>query len=170
MELIMPHFPKLGSARPIWIAAAVALAVPAAPAFSHQLAPPQQTCTTLNCNVLELPGVINSHPPIPPIANQWVNQIAGLADSCMRFQVTAENRDLAMSVVARDGKIFTNDRGGDAACRQCPIVVIKSARNGFYTVVIAAANGEATEATFTLKAGLYNEGNSPNCDDPTHAR
>lgn len=138
--------------------------------YAQQLSPPPQTCTTLNCGALSLPGRINGHPATPAIAIPWVTQIAGRANGCMRFQLTAESKNLAMSVVAPDGAVFTNDNGAVPACPSCPLVVVGAARNGFFTIVIGTANGLSAEASFTLSAGLYNTGNSPNCNNPTTPR
>ena len=126
----------------------------------------RQTCTTLNCGALSLPGRINSHPASPSLANSWVGHFSGAAASCLRFQVVSESRDLTMTVVAPGGTVFTNDNGG-AACTLCPRVVIATAANGFYTVVVANKNAAGAEANFGLRVGLYNTGNSPNCAAPT---
>jgi len=137
------------------------------PAFADPLAPSPQTCTTLNCGALVIPGRINSHPTEPALANSWVGQFAGKASNCLRFHVTAESRDLAMTVVASNGTTFTNNNGGVAACTACPLVVVASPTAGFYTAVISSKGGTAAESTFSLKVGLYNSGNSPNCASPT---
>jgi hypothetical protein len=130
----------------------------------------KQTCTTLNCGTLSLPGILNGHPTVPPSATQWVGQFSGQAASCLRFQVVSasQSHDLAMSVVAPDGIVFTNNNGGVAPCTTCPKVVIAAAKNGYYTVIVAhAASGAGTETTFSLRAGLYNTANAPNCTGPT---
>jgi hypothetical protein len=73
-------------------------------------------------------------------------------------------------VVAPGGNVFTNDAGGVAACPTCPRVVVASTNNAFYTVVIAKRPApQAQEASFTLRVGLYNSGNAPNCASPTPA-
>jgi hypothetical protein len=74
-----------------------------------------------------------------------------------------ETRDLTMTVVAPNGTVFTNDNGGVPACTACPRVVVGSAANGFYTVVIANKGAVTAEANFGLKVGLYNTGNRLNC-------
>jgi hypothetical protein len=149
------------------------LAALAGAAVADPLALSRQTCTTLNCGALTLPGVINGHPTIPATATQWVGQFSGQASSCLRFQVTSTSptRDLAMSVVAPDGTVFTNNNGGVAGCANCPKVVVGAAKNGFYTVVVAHAGAlPAAETNFTLRAGLYNSRNAPNCNGPTTGR
>lgn len=144
------------------------------PSIADPLALPRQTCTTLNCGSLLLRGRINAHPSPPAfpaaIANSWVGQFAGVAASCLRFQVVAESRDLAMTVVAPNGTVFTNDSGGAAACRACPRVVVATAAKGFYTVAISNRNGAGLETSFTLRVGLFNAGNAPNCTGPTPGR
>ena len=145
------------------------LLLQATSAFAFQLAPGQQTCTTLNCGSLNLPGRINGHPTSPAIANPWVGQIGALAGGCMRFHVITQAHDLAMSVVAPNGQVFTNDSGGVAACPACPRVVVANSQNGYYTVVISQRSGVAVEANFLLRAGFYSSGNAPNCSSPTPA-
>ncbi len=140
------------------------------PASAELLSPSRSTCTSLNCGTLNLPGRVNSHPAQPAIANHWVLQFEGKGNSCLRFHVTAESADLSMSVVGPDGAVFSNGNSGLASCSACPLVVVKSAMQGFYTVVVGAAAGVAKEATFTLRAGLYNAANSPNCSKPTKLR
>lgn len=133
------------------------------------LVPARQTCTTLNCGTLALPARINAHPASPALANTWVGQFAGQTASCFRFHVTTETRNLAMTVVAPNGVVFTNDDGGVPACRGCPRVVIATVLNGYYTVTISNRDGAAAETFFGLRVGLYNSGNSPNCASPTVA-
>jgi hypothetical protein len=137
------------------------------PAFADPLVPTLQSCTTLNCGSLALPGRINAHPPNPKLANSWVGQFPGHAASCLRFQVVTENRDLAMTVVAPNGTVFTNDNGGVAACTACPRVVVAATTNGFYTLVVSNKGGVGLESSFQLRVGLYNSGNAPNCNAPT---
>jgi hypothetical protein len=139
-------------------------------ASAELLSPSRSTCTSLNCGTLSLPGRINSHPASPAIANHWVMQFEGKGNSCLRFHVTTESADLSMSVVSPDGAVFSNSNSGLASCSNCPLVVVRSAKEGFYTVVVGAAAGLAKEATFTLRAGLYNAANSPNCSNPTKLR
>jgi len=161
-DLIMPKAISIST-----IAVLLGAAALAAPASAAQLVPQRQTCTTLNCNALELPGQINSH--LGNLANPWVAQFAGQANSCLRFHVTAQSRDLAMSVVAPDGTVFTNNAGG-APCPACPRVVITAVSTGFYTVVINTTTGAPAEGTFTLRAGAYNNNNATNCANPTVGR
>lgn len=140
------------------------------PASADALVPAPQTCTTVNCNALTLPGRINGHPATPAPANSWVGQFAGKPSNCLRFQVTSETRDLAMTVVAPGGAVFTNDNGGVAACTACPRVVIAATTSGFFTATVANKDGAGVDASFTLRVGLYNAGNSPNCASPTPAK
>ena len=148
------------------LAATLALGL-AAPAAADSLILTRQTCTTLNCGALALPARINAHPASPAIANSWVGQFSGSAASCLRFQVVSESTNLAMTVVGPQGTVYTNDNGGASACTQCPIVVVATALNGFYNVVVATRAGAGVEAAFTLRAGLYKSGNAPNCASPT---
>jgi hypothetical protein len=152
------------------ILAAGALAAATSVASADALLLGKHTCTTLNCGALSLPGIINGHPTTPPSAAQWVGQFSSQSASCLRFQVVSasQSRDLAMSVVAPDGTVFTDNNGGVTPCTTCPKVVVATAKNGYYTVIIAHAAGlPATETTFSLRAGLYNTGNLPNCGSPT---
>ncbi|MCI0467047.1 MAG: hypothetical protein L0Y57_08590 [Beijerinckiaceae bacterium] len=127
-----------------------------------------QTCTTLNCDSLLLPGRTNPHETTVPAASGvgWVAQVAGISGNCLRLHVTGQSADLAMSVVAPNGVVFTNDNGGVASCPACPRVVVAASRTGVYTLVLNNPAGAATQHTFTLRAGLYNAGN-PNCAAPT---
>lgn len=154
---------------PAVLATALGLGL-AAPAAADSLILAPQTCTTLNCGALTLPGRINGHPASPAIANTWNAQFAGQASSCLRFQLTSETTNLAMTVVGPQGTVYTNDNGGAVACTQCPIVVVGAAVSGFYNVVIATRAGTGVEAAFTLRAGLYNSGNAPNCTGATPGR
>ena len=140
------------------------------PAAADPLTLTRQTCTTLNCGSLSLVGRINAHPTSPAIANSWVGQFAAAASSCLRFHVTAETRDLAMTVVSRNGTVYTNDAGGVASCAACPRVVVGAAINSIYTVVVSDTLGAGIDSSFTMRVGLYNAGNSPNCLAPTPGR
>ncbi len=130
-----------------------------------------QSCTTLNCGSLLLSGRTNPHETTIPAAWSvgWVAQVAAnftFSASCLRLHVVTQTADLAMSVVAPNGVVFTNDAGGVAACPACPRVVVASLRPGVYTVVLNNRTGAAIEAAFSLRAGRYNFGN-PNCANPT---
>ncbi|MCI0466085.1 MAG: hypothetical protein L0Y57_03625 [Beijerinckiaceae bacterium] len=129
------------------------------------------TCTTINCDSLLLRGRINPHETTFPSASGagWVAQLTGISGNCLRLHVTNESADLAMSVVAPDGVVFTNDNGGVAACHACPRVVVAASKTGVYTLVVnnpAGSGGAADHETFVVRAGLYNAGN-PNCAPPT---
>ena len=139
------------------------------PVLADPIVPLPQTCATLNCNSLLLPGRTNPHPEVPALSSGWVVQVVGVSGSCLRLHVVAQQADFAMSVVAPDGVVFTNDTGGVAPCPACPRVVVAASRTGAYTVVLNNRTGAATEAAFQLRAGLYNTGN-PNCAAPTTGR
>lgn len=125
------------------------------PVLADPLLPTRQTCATLNCGSLLLPGRINPHETTaPPLSVGWVAQVAGISGNCLRLHVVTQTADLAMSVVAPDGVVFTNDIGGVASCPACLRVVVAASRIGVYTVVLNNRTGAATEASFQLRAGL----------------
>lgn len=142
------------------------LAAWAGPAAGDSLTPPALNCTALNCSALVLSGRINSHPENPLIASTWVGKIEAVSGTCLRLQVVTQEADLAMTVVAPDGLVFTNDSGGAGGCPTCPRVVVAAPKFGVHTVVIGRSGGTATEASFDLRVGRYSSGN-PNCAQPT---
>ncbi|MFL5258239.1 MAG: hypothetical protein ACJ8AS_00685 [Hyphomicrobiales bacterium] len=124
-----------------------------------------QKCTTLNCKSLQQTGQLNGY---GGNTNPWVELLAkspGRTD-CLRIDVTQQSTDLAMSVVAPDGTVYTDDDGG--SCSLCPRVVVpKSAIGGIYTVVIGRYDGSAIESSFTVNSGKYKPASNPNCANPT---
>ena len=134
-------------------------------ASADPLVPTLQTCTTINCGALVLPGRINAH-PVAGIASPWVNKIAAAGAGCLRLHVVSESADLAMTVVGPDGRLYTNDNGAVAPCAACPKIVIQSPVNGVYTIVLNQRTGAPVEASFRLHAGRYAAASS-NCLSPT---
>jgi hypothetical protein len=117
-----------------------------------------ETCATLNCGSLVLPGTVLS---IPPSASTWVGKLFAAANECVRLDVDRQNADLRMVVVAPNGTIYRNDDRTATDFR--PLVQINpTPNNGWYTVQLAKFNGQAVSANFTLFYGRYNAGN-PNC-------
>jgi hypothetical protein len=115
---------------------------------------------------LEVRGIINTHNNASgPIANPWVGLFNG-GNVCLRFEVVSQADDLAMSVVAPDGTVFTDDDSGSCAnsTNRCPRVIVTNVTNtSAYTVVLNTFDGKATEANFVLQVGRYKPASNPNC-------
>jgi hypothetical protein len=86
---------------------------------------------------------------------------------CLRFEITDSDEDLAMTVVAPNGSVFTDDDSG--TCPHCPRVVIASKDSGAYTVILNHFSGTPIETGFLLKAGRYVKAKNVNCASPTQA-
>ena len=139
-------------------------------ATADTLEPPTRTCTTANCQALILNGRVNSQNSFDGIlTNAWVQQFVGSLGRCLRFDVTAESKNLAMTVVAPEGRVYTNLNKGNTACSQCPRVIVANSGRGVYTAVIASQGGIPRDVTFTLRVAAYNSGNA-NCTPATAPR
>ncbi len=156
------------SFRTMIVAAAVAItlyASPAAQAENGGIVLQLKLCTAINCGATAIQGRFN---PNGTQSNPWVGQYWASASQpfCLRLQVTNQNKDTEMSVVAPYGAVFTSDNGG-GSCSTCPRVVISPAfSNGIYTAVVNNANGAAAEGGFFLSGAIYPTAN-PNCASPT---
>jgi hypothetical protein len=138
------------------------------PAFAQSLDTfglDRQTCTGINCKALVVEGQINA---LGATSNPWVALYPKSLDAkdCLRLEVTAQNADLALTVVAPDGTVYKNDNGG--SCALCPRVVIpRNAIGGAHTVIINQVAGAATTGSFVLRVGKYKPAANPNCANPT---
>lgn len=135
----------------------------ALPVRADVIEPPALTCTTPNCEALTLTGRVNSHTAgFVNLANVWVAQFSGRTGRCLRFEVTEETQNFAMSVVAPDGDVYLNKNVNTGPCPQCPRVIVRSTTTGVYTVVIGGQAAAGVDRKFTLKVGAYANSN-PNC-------
>jgi hypothetical protein len=126
------------------------------------ISPKPQKCTDPNCEALEIRGLVNSH---GVVANPWVGLFNG-GQLCLRFEVESQGDDLAMSVVAPDGTVFTDDDSGSCAnsTNRCPRVIIANVTDkGAYTTILSTFDGKPTEANFVLRVGRYRPASNPNC-------
>jgi hypothetical protein len=145
------------------IAASVAL-TSGAHATSRVFDPSRDPCTTVNCSSERISGTVGSV-GVQPLS--WTLHVFSVAQNCMRLEVTAEDVDLLIVVVAPNGTIFRNDDSGLANCPNCPLVKIGNTPNvGWYTVQVMQFAGAGTFGNFTMLYGVYPL-NNPNCDAPT---
>lgn len=120
------------------------------------------SCGTINCSSLTIPGSVFSFNNVS--ANPWVANLFAAPGECVRLEVTSQEADLEMVVVAPNGSVFRDDDGGTGTQ---PLVKIASAPNdGWYTVHLASFSGSAIGANFVLLYGRYTSGNA-NCDGAT---
>ena len=162
-----PRFiPALALFRTLIAAAAVALhAAPAAMAEESGAVLQLRLCTTINCGATVIQGRLN---PNNAQSNPWVGQYWASANQtyCLRLQVTQQNKDTELTVVAPAGTVYTSDNSG-GSCATCPRVVISPANaGGVYTAVVNNANGAGAEGGFFISGAIYPTGN-PNCASPT---
>jgi len=123
--------------------------------------PSTSTCTDRNCSAVEFGGTV---PGFLNAAMPWVIQVFATDRECLRIEVTSQEVDLEMRVVAPDGsKTWVNDDSTLAPCPLCPLVTVNPTRqNGWYTVHVGEFGGSSVQANFTLAYGRYNR-NNPNC-------
>lgn len=123
--------------------------------------PSTSTCNGRNCSAVELGGTV---PGFLASAMPWVIQVYATERECLRLEVTSQEADLEMRVVAPDGsKTWLNDDSTLAPCPLCPLVTVNPTRqNGWYTVHIGEFGGTSVQANFTFAYGRYNR-NNPNC-------
>jgi hypothetical protein len=120
------------------------------------------TCTGTNCSTLRLPGTLLN---FAPSAGNWDINVFSSGGECVRLDVSSQNTDLEMVVVAPNGTVYRNDDRGGGDLR--PLVKIDATpNNGWYTVHLARFDGSAVNANFVLLYGRYNTGNV-NCSNPT---
>ena len=148
-------------------AAAVSLFFAATATATPIFDPKTNNCQTRNCRALVLGGIVNG---FVNSAVPWVVQVFATRRQCLRLEVTGQEADLEMRVVAPDGtRTFFNDDSGLAPCPLCPLVKInRTPQEGFYTVQISHHAGISISDDFTLAYGRYPRGN-PNCTSDTLA-
>jgi hypothetical protein len=123
--------------------------------------PTTSQCVRRNCDAVEfggsVPGFLST--PMP-----WVIQVFAAAGECLRLEVTSQEADLEMRVVAPDGgHTWLNDDSTLAPCPLCPLIAFNTRqRQGWFTVHIGEFGGASVQAHFTLAYGRYNR-NNPNC-------
>lgn len=131
---------------------------------------PASTCTTDNCDALEVRGHYSAittgastggQGPVP-----WVQKYAVGANECVRIQVLNQSEDLEMVVIAPGGTIYRNDDKGSSPCPLCSLVKIASTNPGYYVVQLSQFAGTPVVGTLRVSFGRYNPGN-PNCASPT---
>jgi hypothetical protein len=126
--------------------------------------PTTKACTARNCGAVQFGGTVSGFlsSPMP-----WTIQVFADAQECLRLEVTSQDTDLEMRVVAPDGsKSWISDDSGLAPCPTCSLVAIDTRqRNGWYTVHIGEYVGQSVLANFTLAYGRYLRGNA-NCTTP----
>jgi hypothetical protein len=158
---------------PIFAAAFVAVALGADSPVGAQsldaIVPTVEKCTHIGCNdATVLTGRLNGY---GSLSNPWVGLFAGGSDTgtnpeCLRLEVTKTSADVAMTVVAPDGTVYTDDDSG--SCTRCPLVVIPNiGKSRVYTVVINHYAATPTEIGFDLQVGRYKPASNPNCANPT---
>jgi hypothetical protein len=126
---------------------------------------PPQKCNTINCGSQTIQAGVNG---AAVASNPWVGVFRVAATGfCLRFEITDASEDLAMTVVAPNGSVFTDDDSG--TCTHCPRVVIASKDSGAYTVILNHFSGTPIETGFQLKAGRYVKARNVNCASPTQA-
>jgi hypothetical protein len=150
--------------------AALVLALLSAPAGAGPIDLPAPTCTTENCQSLQLLGRVNGHTAgASVIPNVWIGQFAGKAGHCLRLDVTEGQRNLAMTVVEADADLFTSVNKNSGTCPTCPRVIVAASRPSVYTAIVANQSGLGSDFRFTLQAVTYPIGN-PNCSPATPRR
>jgi len=135
----------------------IATSVSATPIFD----PTVRGCNTRNCSAVVLGGTVNGflNAPMP-----WTIQVYAGARECLRLEVTSQETDMEMRVVAPDGsKTWLSDDSGELPCPLCPVLAIPTRQqSGWYTVHIGEYAGASVQANFTIAYGRYAR-TSPNC-------
>jgi hypothetical protein len=169
---MIPHL-VIGRRAPVIAAAAASVALWAqSPAIAQSLdpiVPSVEKCKQIGCNDSALiTGRING---FGTLSNPWVGLFAagdpaGHRAECLRVEVEQSNADLALTVIAPDGAVFTDDDSG--SCSRCPLVVIDNIlENAAFTVVVNGFSGTPVEENFVLRVGRYRPAGNPNCANPT---
>jgi hypothetical protein len=90
---------------------------------------------------------------------------------CLRLDLTHPapqdedtSTDLQIVVIDPFGRVFRNNNRSSGDFR--PLVKIRNAQEGWYTVIVQRAFDETGRTFFTLRYGRYNSGNV-NCANPT---
>lgn len=143
-----------------------------------QLLPAKKTCTTLNCEANEITGAMTgtgtnlSNPRSVP----WIAQVAGLPNTCLRFDVVSSVNNAGdpdffqMTVISPNNGVrrvgfVQNPSNPNNNC--CPKVVVGNIPvGGFYTVILNDNGGGPFRGQFRMRYQAYNIGN-PNCANPT---
>jgi hypothetical protein len=128
------------------------------------IALPPQKCNTINCGSQTIKAAVNGG---AVASNPWVGVFRVAGAKCLRLDIVASDQDLAMTVVAPNGAVFTDDDSG--TCSHCPRVVIPTTDDGAYTVILNHFSGTTVESGFTLMAGRYVKTRNVNCASPTQA-
>jgi hypothetical protein len=146
------------------ISAAVSLLFTATASATPIFDPSTHTCSGRNCSAIVLGGTVNG---FKASAVPWVIEVFAAAHECLRLEVTSQEVDLEMRVIAPDaGKNWSSDDSSLAPCPLCPLVAVNNTpQNGWYTVHIGEFGGASVQANFTLAYGRYNRNNA-NCAAP----
>lgn len=84
-------------------------------------------------------------------AGPWTAELFASAGQCLHLNVTQQDQDYEMTVVAPNGTVFRNDDRGGAGCSTCPQVKINGTpNNGWYTVSISQFAGASVQGHFQL--------------------
>jgi hypothetical protein len=112
------------------------------------LAVPASATQLFTNNSVTLGGTVNGS---GISAGPWTAELFASAGQCLHLNVTQQNRDLEMVVVAPNGAVYRNDDRGGERCPLCPQVKINSTpNNGWYTVSISEWTGASVQANFQL--------------------
>jgi hypothetical protein len=169
---MIPHL-AIGRRVPLIAAAAASVALwvqsPAIAQSLDPIVPSVEKCKQIGCNDSALiTGRING---FGTLSNPWVGLFAAgdpaeHRPECLRVEVEQSNADLAITVIAPDGAVFTDDDSG--SCSRCPLVVIDGiVQNAAFTVVVNSFSGSPIEENFVLRVGRYRPAGNPNCANPT---
>jgi hypothetical protein len=124
--------------------------------------PTVRDCTERNCSAVVLGGTVNGFltAPMP-----WTIQVYAGTRECLRVEVTSQETDMEMRVVAPDGsRTWVSDDSGELPCPLCPVLAIPTRQQpGWYTVHVGEFGGASVQANFTIAYGRYAR-SSPNCN------
>lgn len=129
-------------------------------------------CNWLNCGATILNANVLTSSSIPGGGvDPFIIQVQGGQSACTRLDVTAQNADMEIVVVAPNGTVWRND---DRPGSLRPLVVFPSSLAGWYTVQISLWNGvtgaPGVSYNATLAYGRYTGFANVNCANPTPAQ
>jgi len=132
--------------------------------FSGQADFGPNTCTTLNCNAVDITGMY-THDQNTSNADPFIAQVFTDGADCVRIDVTSVQPvtdDLEATLTCPNGQTWVSDDGPNS---NKPLIraIQDTGHRGWCTLTISASNGEQASAVFTFKYGRYNIGNVSNC-------